>query len=348
MFHIEYRPIVRRNGHTKALSLVVVVYAFTKERKKTNLCNMSARGTARPFNAFARVLSRHTPVPVPAPAEAPVPAPAPAPAVEASPASETAVSPAVKEQVANRWRDWEAERARSVPAKPADTPPLPADTPSLPIAAPVAAVPKSIPLSAVATRARLRPMARPAPAVSRPNTTGNAPSIEVSVAPAIVAASATEDPRAEVAKETPHPPMIVERVPSPVRTPYLPTTAAPQPLKVAHLEPETDIGDALSRALAKIAEQQALISNLVSTVASQCPSCCTRVVGLLTGSAGTALPQSTPTSTPRTASQHNHFHLSVDARPHAKGAARLRQKATSVRPNIGKRRPSTRSGGTSA
>ena len=130
-------------------------------------------------------------------------------------------------------------------------------------------------------------------------------------------------------------------MPSPIVCPQMLVvpTDAPRPTPASRPVPQADVGDALSGALAKIAEQQALISSLVSTVASQCPACCARVVGVLTGSANDIAIQLTP----RVASQHSHFHLSVDARPHVKGAARLRQKATGVRPNIGKRRAITRS-----
>ncbi|AGO85787.1 hypothetical protein psal_cds_1380 [Pandoravirus salinus] len=290
----------------------------------------------RRANPFAAVLSRSSSAPackLPQPTAAqPAAAPTPEPTGDTRAATE-------------RWRNYGAASAAPaaavVSAPPAGAAaPLsaaPVDAASTPSAASAptaatAAVPAASAVQPRLSRTPFRASRRIAARGPSPQTSA----VPLAAAPSPATMHPQETPRSQ---QLPHQP-FAEPVPSPLAA-VAPTTcigsAPADPAAALPLAPATSAGpsvavqsatspsvaemplapsgpsDALSAALADAAHQRALIARLVAVVAAGCPSCCAKVVSVLTDGAPAStqptLPYATTTAAAGPPPQHIHVHL---------------------------------------
>lgn len=334
------------------------------EKKHSTKTNM-ATFARRPANPFANVIQRAQPAPTSQARESP-PQPASAPretALETKPEND------MRAAAAQRWRNYggasvtattttatATDAAASTPlaTAPAAVAPSPSTT-TAPVAsvAPVvavrprlsrppfgasrrlgsratppstAAVP-SLPLAAepVTTHDQAIPLQQPQPH-GRSNEQTHAPSRPTDDTPPTTTLVPTTD--ATTTSPTSLPAIAVPTMPSPV------PCATPSPTVPLPVSPSEHI-DALSAALADAAHQRDLVARLVATIAAGCPSCCAKVVSVLTDAKLPPVP-AVPSMTAASsgpAPQHIHLHLATDTRASCKAPSRaacLRRKSVGV------------------
>lgn len=334
----------------------------TATREKLDRDTNMATLARRPANPFANVIRRAQSVPTGQTRESP-PQPAPAPH-ETAPAAEPEND--VRAAAAQRWRNYGGTSvATSTTAAAAPTPlatvpamaapqPCAATAPVASNAPEVAARPRlsrslfgasrrlgsrttspstaavpSPPLAAdsAATHDQAIPLQQPQAHEHSTKQTHPTPR-PTDATPSTTTLAATTD--ASTTTRTLLPVIAAPAMPSPTVPCTTPSPTAPLPASPSeHL-------DALAAALADAAHQRDLVARLVATIAAGCPSCCAKVVSVLTGAKSPsvpAAPSTTVASLSGPAPQHIHLHLAADSAASCKAPSRaacLRRKSVGV------------------
>ncbi|BCU03095.1 hypothetical protein [Pandoravirus japonicus] len=310
----------------------------------------------RPANPFASVVQRAQSALASQARESP-PQPAPAPR-ETAPAAEPEND--MRAAAAQRWRNYGGVSVTTATATSTSTAadatvPTPLATVPATVAPSPSAAPAPIASVAPVVAARPRPSRPPFGASRRlgsratPPSTAAVPSLPLAAEPVATHDQAIPlqqpQPRersTEQTHTTPRPADDTLATTTLAATtdvanvlPAVPTPTATSPIVSAPMSPSEHL-DALSAALADAAHQRDLVARLVATIAAGCPSCCAKVVSVLTDTkspSGPAAAASTTAASSGPAPQHIHLHLATDSAASRKAPSRaacLRRKSVGV------------------
>nr|UMO78202.1 hypothetical protein [Pandoravirus belohorizontensis] len=325
-----------------------------KNSTKTNMATFARR----PANPFANVIKRAQPAPTSQARES-LPQPASAPR-ETTPAAEPEND--MRAAAAQRWRNYGgASVATATATATAAETTAPAPLPTTPATAAPSPSATTAPVTSSTPEVAARPsLSRPLFGASRrlgsratgPSTAA-VPSLPLAVEPTTTHDQAIplqqpqpHDRSTKQTHATPHPADATPATTTLAATTdvanaacaLLPVMAAPtmsSPTTPSPVSPPEHF-DALSAALADAAHQRDLVARLVATIAGGCPSCCAKVVSVLTDAKSPSVPTvpSTTVAPPSgPAPQHIHLHLATDSGASRKAPSRaacLRRKSVGV------------------